>query len=52
MKYFIQVEGNEKLFIKAILVFLLVIIFLLSYIALRTPEIFIDDNHLQSLCLK
>lgn len=52
MKYYLQIEGKEKLVIKVILVFLLLIIILLTKIAFTEEVIYVDfsDEQLINLC--
>lgn len=44
MKYFIQFEGNEKLIIKLILIFLITLILILGKLAFEERPIYVDIN--------
>jgi hypothetical protein len=54
MKYFIQFEGNEKLFVKLILLFLIAVIILLIGIIIQNigkpTQLYLDDYQIETLC--
>jgi len=52
MKYFLQFEGNEKLVVKVISMFLVIIIILLVKITFteRPIDLYLTDDKLQILC--
>ncbi len=49
MKYFVQFEGKEKLWVKFIIIVQIVITLLLVKIAFRPVELYIDDKQLKEI---
>jgi len=52
MKYFIQFSGNEKLIVKSIIIFQIIITILLTALLIREDpiDVYFENEQLQILC--